>query len=221
MSTPTINIRHDTQFEDHFPIHVMVSHHTGVDAINLEISEIMRNLRALHSTDNQENEALSGTITTYGGYQTSKKMMFLDRKDAAIHRLHTEVILPGAARYLYTAYDNKVEPSLTRMVSWANILSAGDWQAPHMHPTAGNLASGVYYVAVPEKPKPEGCIEFLNPHPVSHHHGISLTRRLYPQTGDLIIFPPYYIHYVYPFKGDGDRAIIAFDVILRNTQFVF
>jgi len=26
---------------------------------------------------------------------------------------------------------------------------------------------------------------------------------------------------VYPFKGDGERAIVAFDVILPNTQFVF
>ena len=221
MSKPTINIQHDTRFEDHFPIHVMVSHHAGTDEINREIFEIVCKLRTLHENDSQENEALSGTITTYGGYQTSKKMMFLDRKEAAIQRLRTEVILPGAARYLYTAYDNKVESGRTRMVSWANILSAGDWQAPHMHPTVGNLASGVYYVQVPEKSKPEGCIEFINPHPVAHHHGISLTRRLYPQTGDLIIFPPYYIHYVYQFKGDGARAIIAFDVVLQNTQFVF
>ncbi len=216
-----MNVQHDTRFEDHFPIHVMVSHHTGVDDINREISGIVRHLRALHANDSKENEALSGTITTYGGYQTSKKMMFLDRKEAAIRQLRTEVILPGAARYLETAYGNKVEPSRTKIVSWANILSAGDWQAPHMHPTVGNLASGVYYVQVPDKPQPEGCIEFLNPHPVAHHHGISLTRRLYPLAGDLIIFPPYYIHYVYPFKGDGDRAIIAFDVILSNTQFVF
>ena len=31
----------------------------------------------------------------------------------------------------------------------------GDWQAPHMHPSTGNLISGVYYAAVPEKPEPE------------------------------------------------------------------
>ena len=216
-----MSIQHDTRFEDHFPIHVMVSHHTNVDEINRETFEIVRKLRDLHLDDTQENEALSGNITTYGGYQTSKRMPFLHRPENAIVRLHEEVILPGVARYLEKVYDNKIETSRTRLASWANILSAGDWQAPHMHPSVGNLASGVYYVAVPEKPKPEGCIEFLNPHPVAHHHGISLTRRLHPQSGDLIIFPPYYIHYVYPFKGGGDRAIIAFDVILKNTQFVF
>ena len=216
-----MTIQHATQFEDHFPIHVMVSHHTGVDDINRVAFETLRKLRGMYLDDDEKNEALSETITTYGGYQTSKKMMFLDRTETAIQRLRENVILPGVWRYLEKAYDHKIEPTRTRLTSWANILSAGDWQAPHMHPSAGNLASGVYYVMVPEKPKPEGCIEFLNPHPVAHHHGISLTRRLHPKTGDLIIFPPYYIHYVYPFKGDGDRAIIAFDVILQNTQFVF
>lgn len=199
----------------------MISHHAGIDALNHEIAGVIRELRDQHQDDPRENEALSGTITTYGGYQTSKKMMFLNRPEPAIKRLREEVIQPGAERYLTKAYEGKVAFKQTRLVSWANILATGDWQAPHMHPTVGNLASGVYYVDVPEKPAPEGCIEFLNPHPVSHHHGVSLTRRLYPKTGDLIIFPPYYIHYVYPFKGEGERAIIAFDVIMQATQFVF
>ncbi len=216
-----MSIQHDTRFEDHFPIHVMVRHHTGVEEVNRNVLEILLKLRNLHLHDSKENEALSGTITTYGGYQTSKKMMFLDRPEPAIRSLRDEILLPGVERYLVEAYENKVELKRTRLTSWANILAAGDWQAPHMHPSVGNLASGVYYLSVPEKSKPEGCIEFLNPHPVAHHHGVSLTRRLYPQTGDMITFPPYYIHYVYPFRGEGDRAIIAFDVILQNTQFVF
>lgn len=214
-------VQHDTQFEDHFPIHVMVSHHSGLETINHETLAIIRQLSAQYLSDETENEALSGTITTYGGYQTSKKMMFLNRPEPPLKQLRDAVILPGVARYLTKAYDHQVEASHTRLVSWANLLGAGDWQAPHMHPTTGNLASGVYYVDVPEKPKPEGCIEFLNPHPVAHHHGISLTRRLHPKTGDLIIFPPYYIHYVYPFKGQGQRAIVAFDVLLQATQLMF
>lgn len=212
---------HDTRFEDHFPITVMVSHHAGVEDINGEIFAVIRDLRDRYLADPKENAALSGTVTTYGGYQTSKKLMFLNRPEEAVRRLREEVILPGVDRYLTQAYEGKVARQQVRLVSWANILAAGDWQAPHMHPSVGNLASGVYYVEVPEKPLPEGCIEFLNPHPVAHHHGVSLTRRLQPQAGDLIIFPPYYIHYVYPFKGGGERAIIAFDVILQTTRFVF
>jgi Putative 2OG-Fe(II) oxygenase len=214
-------ITHETQFEDHFPITVMISHHTGIEEINDEIGTIIRKMRDQFIANKHENEALTGTVTTHGGYQTSKKIMFLSLPEISIRRLRNEVILPGIESYLAEVYKNKVNINSTRLTAWANVLAAGDWQAPHMHPTPGNLASGVYYVDIPEKNAPEGCLEFLNPHPVSRHHGISLTRRLYPKAGDLIIFPPYYIHYVYPFRGSGDRAIIAFDVIMQQTEYVF
>jgi Putative 2OG-Fe(II) oxygenase len=214
-------ITHETQFEDHFPITVMVSHHAGLEQINQEIVTIIRQMRDQFITNEQENEALTGTVSTYGGYQTSKKIMFLGLPETSIRRLRDEVILPGIETYLTKVYGDKININSTRLMAWANILAAGDWQAPHMHPTTGNLVSGVYYVDMPDKPIPEGCLEFLNPHPVSRHHGISLTRRLHPKTGDLIIFPPYYIHYVYPFKGGSERAIIAFDVVVQKTEFVF
>lgn len=211
----------ETHFEEHFPLTVMVSHHAGLDALNHEVAGVIRKLRDQYIGDKRENEALSGTITTYGGYQTSKKMMFLNRPEAAVLKLRDEVIAPGVKTYMDKVYAEQGKGLPTRLVSWANILRAGDWQAPHMHPTTGNLISGVYYVEVPEKPQPQGCIEFLNPHPVAHHHGVSLTRRLYPKSGDLILFPPYYIHYVYPFSGEGERSIVAFDVVAQSTQFVF
>lgn len=207
-----MSIREETQFEDHFPVTVMYSRHTGLEDVNRSVCEVIRTLRDAYIGDPKENEALSGTVTTYGGYQTSKKIQFLNREEEAIRVLRDEVVLPAVKRYMERVFGEQAQGIKTRMAAWANILSAGDWQAPHMHPATGNLASGVYYVHVPEKPKPQGCIEFLNPHPVSRHHGVGLTRRLYPKTGDLLLFPSYYIHYVYPFQGPGERAIIAFDV---------
>ena len=214
-----MTIADQTSFEDHFPVTVMVSHHTGLESINQDIFGVIRRLRDQNIDNRNENEALSGTITTYGGYQTSKKLMFLNLQEAAVQTLREQVIMPGIKRYLAEVYKEHAAKIGTRVVSWANILREGDWQAPHMHPTAGNLISGVYYVNVPEKPVPQGCIEFLNPHPAAHYHNISLTRRLHPKTGDLMLFPPYHIHYVYPFSGDGERAIIAFDV-LQAAHFV-
>ena len=214
-----MTIADQTSFEDHFPVTVMVSHHTGLETINRDIFGVIRHLRDENIDNRSENEALSGTITTYGGYQTSKKLMFLNVQEAAVQTLREQVIMPGIKRYLAQVYKEHAAKISTRVVSWANILREGDWQAPHMHPTAGNLISGVYYVNVPEKPAPQGCIEFLNPHPAAHYHGISLTRRLHPKAGDLMLFPPYHIHYVYPFRGDGERAIIAFDV-LQAAQFI-
>ncbi|HEY3859131.1 MAG TPA: putative 2OG-Fe(II) oxygenase [Gammaproteobacteria bacterium] len=211
----------DTRFEEHFPLTVMLSHQHGADKINAGVSTLLHGLRQQYLSDKDENEALSGTITTYGGYQTSKKMMFLNRPESEVQALRDQIVQPAVQAYLEKVYSEQGQSLKTRLVSWANILCQGDWQAPHMHPSSGNLISGVYYAAVPEKPEPEGCIEFLNPHPVAHHHGVSLTRRIMPKTGDLILFPPYYIHYVYPFRGEGERCIVAFDVLIQNTQFVF
>jgi uncharacterized protein (TIGR02466 family) len=216
-----MTLKADTRFEEHFPLTVMLSHHSGADAINKGVAALLHSLRQQYLTDKSENEALSGTITTYGGYQTSKKMMFLNRPEPEVQQLRDGIVQPAVQTYLDKVYAGQGQPPKTRIVSWANILCEGDWQAPHMHPSNGNLISGVYYAAVPEKPEPEGCIEFLNPHPVAHHHGVSLTRRVMPRTGDLILFPPYYIHYVYPFRGAGERCIVAFDVLIQNTQFVF
>ncbi|MGE5626021.1 MAG: putative 2OG-Fe(II) oxygenase [Bacillota bacterium] len=216
-----MSVKADTRFEDHFPLTVMQSRHTGLDDVNRGVAALLSTLRQQHLDDKYENEALSGTITTYGGYQTPKKMMFLNRPEPEVQALREQVVMPGVKAYLDRVYGDHAKKINTRLVSWANILKEGDWQAPHMHPSTGNLISGVYYAEVPEKPEPQGCIEFLNPHPVSHHHGESLTRRILPRTGDLILFPPYYIHYVYPFRGEGERVIVAFDVIHQATQFVF
>ncbi|HEX2668469.1 MAG TPA: putative 2OG-Fe(II) oxygenase [Gammaproteobacteria bacterium] len=216
-----MSIGAQNQFEEHFPLTVLLSHHTGVEKMNAAVAALLHGLRGQYLKDRAENEALSGTITTYGGYQTSKKMMFLNRPEPEVQALRDQVVQPGVKAYLERVYGEQGKSIPTRLVSWANILCEGDWQAPHMHPSTGNLISGVYYAAVPEKPEPEGCIEFLNPHPVAHHHGVSLTRRIMPKAGDLILFPPYYIHYVYPFRGEGERCIVAFDVIVQNTQFVF
>ena len=210
----------DVSFEDHFPLTVMLSHHAGAEQVNTGIARLLHGLRQQHLNDKKENEALSGTITTYGGYQTPKKVMFLNRPEPEVQALRDQMVRPAVQAYMEKVYGKEGLALKTQLVSWANILCQGDWQAPHMHPTAGNLISGVYYAAVPEKPAPEGCIEFLNPHPVSNHHGVSLTRRIQPETGDLILFPPYYIHYVYPFRGEGERCIVAFDVVVQHTQFV-
>jgi uncharacterized protein (TIGR02466 family) len=208
-------------FEDHFPITVLHSHNRGAEGINAGIATLLHQLRQQYLSDKNENEALSGNITTYGGYQTSKKTMFLNRPEPEVRALREQIVQPAVQAYLEKVYGDGAKALRTSLVSWANILCQGDWQAPHMHPSTGNLISGVYYAAVPEKPEPEGCIEFLNPHPVAKHHGVSLTRRILPKTGDLLLFPPYYIHYVYPFRGDGERCIVAFDVLVQNTQFVY
>ena len=215
----SMNITIETQFENHFPIPVMIIHHYHTEEVNRRVLQIISDLKHEYLTNPEFNEVLTGTVSTFGGYQTPTRSMFLNRMEDAVQILRDQIILPGVACYIKRVFPEQYDLFTIRLFSWANILTNGDWQAPHMHPTDHNLASGVYYVRTPHRPAPEGCIEFLNPHPAGIYHGSTNTRRIQPQSGDLIIFPPYYVHYIYPFKGDEERAIVAFDVIMQTGNF--
>ena len=103
------------------------------------------------------------------------------------------------------------------IASWAVSLNAGDWQAPHFHPKEYTVISGVYYVWVPEAPEPEGCLEFINPNLNAVSIGNQPSGHLHqPCTGQIILFPPYYMHFVHPLKTADQRHVIAFDVRLNH-----
>lgn len=208
-----------THFEQHFPTTVAVRHHEQVNEINAGVLGVLRELKAAYLTDPHENEVLTGTIATLGGYQTPTRRMFLDRPEPAIRELRDTIVQPFVETYLAEVFSESRSAIKFRMFSWANILAGGDWQAPHMHPTDNNLASGVYYLLLPDRPSPEGCIEFQCPHPLAVHHGQRFTRRIQPRMGDLILFPPYYVHYIIPFRGAQERAIVSFDVIAQSVQY--
>jgi hypothetical protein len=149
-----------------------------------------------------------------GGFQTSPAAnLFEDpRRSSASFAIPSSGRLVG--HYLQEVFGAIPANVDYRLHGWANILRAGDWQAPHMHPTEYNVISGVYYVQAAASPEPQGWLEFISPHPISAMHGDSTARRHQPLSGQLLLFPPYYIHFVHPFAGEGERAVIAFDVRL-------
>ena len=208
-------------FEVHFPTLVMQRRHDGRDKLNDALFGVIDGLSQRYS-NTADNAVAGGQISTQGGYQTSTRMNFLQRNEPAVVELRERIIMPAAKRYLEQAFGDAAATINFWIMGWSNVLGEGDWQGPHMHPTPYNLASGVYYVKLPpDKPPPQGCIEFINPHPISTHHGDVTTRRLVPTEGELLLFPPYYLHYVHPFKGPGRRAIIAFDVMKHPLNITF
>lgn len=216
-------MRHTDTIEVHYPTTVLERSHEDVDGLNDGLFEVIKQLEEKFA-DSDENAVRQGTVSTQGGYQTSTGMNLFDLKEEPIKRFREELVMPAVRRYLEEVFGKESSSLAPWPVGWSNLLRAGDWQGPHMHPTDKNLISGVYYVRIPEaKPEPEGCIEFINPHLQSVHHGFSTTRRLHPAEGKLILFPPYYVHYVHPFKGEGERVIIAFDILAQKPglQFVF
>lgn len=208
---------HYTQeFEIHYPTTVMQRQFTGVEKLNGEIFELLRSM-AERFADTPQNAVNSGMISTQGGYQTAGTVNLFTMKNEAIRRFRDEMVLPTARDYLKQVFGEQAEKFNPWPDGWANLLKEGDWQRPHFHPTHRNVVCGVYYVHTPaDKPEPQGNIEFFNPIQASVSHGFPSTRRLIPQTGLMVLFPPWYVHYVHPFRGDGERAIIAFDILAQK-----
>ena len=98
---------------------------------------------------------------------------------------------------------------------WANVLRDGGYNRIHNHP--GAVWSGCYYVAVGKaapEPAHNGWIEFQDPRPGNLHGG---KERINPEPGKLLIFPGWLNHFVNPFRGEGERISIAFNL---DAEFV-
>jgi hypothetical protein len=44
------------------------------------------------------------------------------------------------------------------------------------------------------------------------------SRRHRPTAGQVILFPPYYMHYVHPLREESKRTVVAFDVKLTANR---
>jgi uncharacterized protein (TIGR02466 family) len=202
--------------EVHYPTTVMQRQFEGVEDLNLRLYTLLASMKQRFQDTNQ-NAVNSGMVSTQGGYQTSSSLNLFLLKEDIIAQFRDELVLPSARAYLEHVFGEQAAHLNPWPDGWANMLREGDWQRPHFHPTHRNVVCGVYYVHVPdEKPEPEGNIEFFNPIQASVNHGFPSTRRLLPREGKMILFPPWYVHYVYPFRGEGERCIIAFDIFAQK-----
>ena len=109
--------------------------------------------------------------------------------------------------------------------SWIVSQYSGDYNPVHAH---GSDISGIIYLKIPPQieksyntigknghPCVDGCLQFI----YGNYHEPSLQnfgpRAILPEVGDMYIFPGYILHTVYPFKGDGERRSIAFNINFR------
>lgn len=206
--------------EIHYPTTVMQRRHSDVAELNGRLYALLRALAERYEATPQ-NAVASGQVATQGGYQTGGAMNLFLLKDDTVVRFREELVMPAVNDYLAHVFGAEARHFNPWPDGWANLLREGDWQRPHFHPTHRNVVCGVYYVHLPDElPEPQANIEFFNPIPVSVNHGFPSTRRLLPEEGKLILFPPWYVHYVYPFRGAGDRCIIAFDVFAQRPAGV-
>lgn len=210
-----IKLRKET-LESHFPTMVMVRDYEGAEALNCDLEKTIKEL-SINLGQTNQNAATNGDSTTKGGFQTPADMVFLDLKNESVSYLKNHIILPAIEEYLLQVFN--VDPLYTpfKVKSWANRLGEGDWQSPHMHPKEYTLISGIYYVEVPETLAPAGHLEFINPALASVAIGGQMSSRLHqPINGQVLLFPPHYMHFVHPMAGKAIRSVIAFDVSLEH-----
>ena len=106
------------------------------------------------------------------------------------------------------------------MSAWTIKQGSGDYQALHSHEAH---ISGNIYIDVPD------LLEDSNPSDANIEFRLPTVRnpaqfvfvdswRYKPQVMKMIIFPSYLPHVVYPWKGQGNRTILAWDVKLAAKK---
>ena len=110
-----------------------------------------------------------------------------------------------------------------KIFGWMNASPGGGYNAPHTHP--GAHWSGVYYVSQPEVEEGNsGMIEFLDPRTdlpnwrLLKAPAFKLKKKLRPMPGDIILFPSYLVHWVYPNETDEERVTIAFNATFQKPK---
>ena len=104
-------------------------------------------------------------------------------------------------------------PNKFSLLGWYNKLLKHGHQQSHIHP--GGWLSGCFYLKMP-KPlkKGEGAIYFsLHGYDYPIVNSDIPNYQYSPIEGDLILFPSSLFHKTLPFSSNGERHVIAFDII--------
>ena len=118
--------------------------------------------------------------------------------------------------YKHVIDKDPVEGSKVGFRVWVVSQYAGDFNPMHIHDS--NL-SGVAFLKMPPKFEEEyeredhhptvGCLEFLGSVP---NHFARHSYLVKPEVGDFYLFPSWLTHQVYPFRSEGERRSLAFNV---------
>jgi hypothetical protein len=142
----------------------------------------------------------------------------------AVIELCRDVILPGCDRWIRHVMDQQPpqgrgpwQPGhygLQMIDLWLNVQRSGDYNPTHTH---GGSFSGVLFLQVPPQITAERFDGQLCVHGPEEWHIQSfrtgMAHYVLPVPGDFYIFPAWQPHSVAPFRGEGERWSIAFNVV--------
>lgn len=150
-----------------------------------------------------------------GGWHSRRDLF--RRQEPAFRTLlgHVQDGLTQSIRRYWADYAPGEHPVASE--GWVNVNGPGAFNAPHAH-DASHL-SGVYYIRAPDHPsRQSGAIEFLNPAGAMNtvlpfgKRMVHDSMRIVPREGQMLIFPSYLRHWVYPNQDGEDRVSVAFNV---------
>lgn len=175
--------------------------------------------QALEPTTNFAN-------STKNGFQSDEKLFSLKAPEILLLKSEIFACISEYFPDFYLANTRKNytnQPIKFDLWGWLTKLEEGGFNSPHIHPRS--TISGVYYVKTPQKILENtendfaGWLGFLDPRanaqmwPLQEHVTYNF---ISPDPGSIVLFPSYLPHFVPPFKGEGERISIAFN--LRHKQ---
>jgi uncharacterized protein (TIGR02466 family) len=194
-----------------YPTPVLVQ--TVPDAI--DANERLRNLILRKEREGES----AGRSNIHGWHSSTDFFEWPDPEIAIMRRLVGQAI---ATVLKFVTGKDEVDGEV-QATGWANVLRSGSYNKPHNHPNS--MWSGVYYVDAgtqTENSLDSGRIEFIDPRAAVNMTSVpgdpfAGKFTVQPETGMLIVFPSWLIHYVNPYEGEGARISIAFNVNLRSA----
>ncbi|SBO42724.1 conserved protein of unknown function [Cyanobium sp. NIES-981] len=143
--------------------------------------------------------------------------------------LCADVLLPACERWIRHVIDQQPPEAhgpwargryrLQMIDIWLNVQRAGDYNPTHTH---GGAFSGVVFLEVPPQITAErfdGQLCFYGPedwHIQSFRTG--MVHYVVPVPGEFYVFPAWQPHSVAPFRGEGERLSLAFNVVAVPPQ---
>lgn len=202
-----------------FPAIVRVQQYGDSD-MNLRLYE---RIKGFEADPGIQNSCVLRPIATIGGYQPEIVLHEHLSGDPLWEEFLATVVHPAIQGYLGEHYRIAGWPvrgtAYSFMASWAVLYPRGAYQAPHYHRDVFCVLA--YYPRVPARPKPEGALTFINPHPVSISTGTNTWEyhhTIHPCNGTAVVFPGWLQHYSHPHHSDEERLLFTIDIRLIDAD---
>lgn len=139
----------------------------------------------------------------------SGRMAFLplETEDEEIRALYRFLLYKGAEYLAHSPFEPR---EIELEGCWIVDQRANDYQILHAH--VPNLLSGIVYLEIPAcmemSTYPDGILTLIEENPFI----------ILPIAGHMYVWPAYMLHTVYPFRGEGRRLALSFNLRARRPE---